>query len=53
MAKKYKVVKTAYGKTIEKIEANHNRPQFPRPVIFKNKKKYDRNREKANLLRYF
>lgn len=42
--KKNKVSKKKGIKVVEKIQAKENRPLFPRPAVFANKKKYNRKK---------
>jgi len=44
MAKKYKVRKIKGTKCVEEIKADHDRPLFPRPGVFRDKTKYNRKR---------
>ena len=47
--KKNKVQKVKRVKIVTKIEKKQDRPMFPRPVVFSDKKTYDRNREKRRM----
>ena len=47
--KKNNVQKIRRIKVVTKIEKKQDRPMFPRPVIFSDKKTYDRNREKRRM----
>ena len=49
MARKYKQKKIKGVRVTEKIEGRKDRPLFPRAAVFKNKKVYDRKRDKQNL----
>ena len=47
--KKNNVQKIRRIKVVTKIEKKQDRPLFPRPVVFSDKKTYDRNREKRRM----
>ena len=49
MAVKYKQQKIKGVRVTEKIEGRKDRPLFPRAAVFRNKKAYDRKKEKAAL----
>ena len=49
MAVKYRQKKIKGVRVTEKIEGKRNRPLFPRAAVFRDKKAYDRKREKAAL----
>ena len=49
MAVKYKQKKIKGIRITEKIEGKRNRPLFPRAAVFRDKKAYDRKKEKAAL----
>ena len=49
MAVKYKQKKIKGVCVTEKIEGRKDRPLFPRAAVFRNKKAYDRKKEKAVL----
>ena len=51
MSTKHKQKKIKGIKVVEAIQGKENRPLFPRPAVFRSKKKYDRKREKQQLLR--
>lgn len=44
--KKHKIVKIGGVKVAQEIKKDSDRPLFPRPVVFKDKRKYDRKRDK-------
>lgn len=46
---KYKKISVGGLYAYVRVESKRNRPAFPKPAIYKSKKNYDRNREKANL----
>ena len=47
--KKNKVQRVKRVKIVTKIEKKLDRSMFPRPVVFSDKKSYDRNREKRRM----
>lgn len=49
MTAKYKKKRIKGIRITEKIEGKKERPMFPRPAVFKDKKTYDRQREKSKM----